>query len=133
MAVRLAAILILQPAVCPLAQAAGAFPEEVIERPPGRSNVWAYVAIAAGAGLVGGSFAFAERGNDTYDDYLAATDPEQITDLYDRTESYDRLASASLIAGEVLIGTGLYLRFLRRPAPLGLTLGPARCAVALRF
>jgi len=132
-AVLLAAILMLQSAVCPLVQAAGPFPEEILERPASRSHVWAYVSLAVGAGLVAGSFSLAEHGNDTYDDYLAATDSKRITDLYDRTQFYDRLASGSLIAGEVLIGTGLYLRFLRPSAPIGLSLGPARCAVALRF
>jgi hypothetical protein len=35
----------------------------------------------------------------------------------------------------VLLATGVYLRFLRRPLPAGLVLSPgvSRCALALRF
>jgi hypothetical protein len=102
-------------------------------RPERHSYVWAYVTMAAGAGLVGASFGFAGHASDTWDAYGQATDPARITDLYDETVRYDHLSSGSLLAGEVLIATGLYLRFLRRPAPVQVTLGPDRCAVAFRF
>jgi len=68
-------------------------------------------------------------------DYLHATDPARIKDLYDEAVLFDRISSASVLTGEVLIATGIYLAFLRHPPPsrLGLALEPSRCAVSLRF
>lgn len=129
----LVACAVLQPAVCALAQAAAPFPEEIVVRPERRSHLLAYVTLAAGAGLIGASFGFAEHANDTWDEYGRATDPARITDLYDETVRYDRFSSGALLAGEALIATGLYLRFLRRPAPVQVSVGPDRCAVAFRF
>ncbi|HEY6866721.1 MAG TPA: hypothetical protein VI792_05650, partial [Candidatus Eisenbacteria bacterium] len=59
----------------------------------------------------------------------------QITDLYDQTVTYDRLSSGSLLGGEALVLTGLYLRFLRPPkaSRVGLALSPRTCALSLRF
>ena len=44
-------------------------------------------------------------------------------------------ASASLLSGEALLVTAVYLRFIRRasPARLAMDLTPHRCAVSLRF
>jgi hypothetical protein len=129
----LVAFCSLHPAACASARAAGPFPEQVIEPAPAPSHTWAYVALTGGVGLIGLSFVLADKGNDTYAEYEAETDPARIDALYDRTERYDRLASASLIGGELLVATGLYLRFLRRPTPMRVAIGPTRCAIALRF
>ena len=67
--------------------------------------------------MIGSSFILADHANHTYDEYLAATDPAEIAELYDRTVRYDRLASAALLGGEVMVAVGLYARFLR---PVGL-------------
>lgn len=117
------------------AQAAPAFPEVPYtpERPV--SYAWAYASLGAGLALIGGSFILGERADDAYRDYLAATDPATIETLYDRAVRYDRLGSASLLGGEVLLVTGLYLRFLRSPRPprVSLAVAPDRCALSWRF
>jgi hypothetical protein len=101
---------------------------------PHASHRWAYVSLAAGAGLIGLSFVITTRANRTYDEYLQATDPSEATRLYDRTTHFDRLASASVLGGEALVAFGVWLRFLHRPArPATISLGPGRCAVSLRF
>jgi len=116
-------------------QAAVEFPQVPVPSQPKRSGLPAYVAMAAGVGLIAGSFPIATHANQTYDRYLATTDPGEIEHLYDETVAYDRLSSASLITGEVLIATGLYLRFLRRPAAghASLIVGERRCALSWRF
>ena len=118
-----------------LAQAAAPFPDIPISSASPRSHGWAYLAMAAGVALIGGSFLLGHEADDTYDEYLAATDPDQIESLYDRTVLYDRYAQASLLGGEALVVTGVYLRFIHRPKParVGLDLRPDRCALALRF
>ena len=133
-----AALLVIasiDPAVCVGAQSAGPFPVVPLNAAPHRSHLRAYASLVAGAGLIGGSFAFAKRADRTYDEYLVATERDAIEDLFDRTAHYDRLAGGALLTGEVLVAAGLYLRFLRRPpaARLGLDLSPRRCAATLRF
>ena len=122
-------------AACAHAQAASPFPEVpiVTEEPP--PYLWAYVALGSGVALVGGSLVLSRRADQTYQDYLESTRPGRIESLYDRTVLYDRLATSSLVAGELLLGTGIYLRFVRRPRPARMTLdlGPGRCALAYRF
>ena len=78
---------------------------------------------------------FADAGDRRYGEYLRATDPGRITQLYDEAVLFDRVATASIITGEVLIATGIYLAFLRRPEPprVSAMLEPARCGVSLRF
>lgn len=117
------------------APAAGPFEEVPVSATPRQSHLLAYLAIGTGAGLIGASFVFAHHADDLYDQYLAATDPSQITDLYDQTVTYDRLSSGSLLGGEALVLTGLYLRFLRPPkaSRVGLALSPRTCALSLRF
>jgi len=123
------------PAAGARAQAAGAFPEIPLPTPPRISHTWAYVSLAAGAGLVGASFALAGQADDIYAEYLNETDPAAIQRLYDRTTLYDRLSSGTLLGGEALLATGIYLRFLRGPnaARARLALGPRSCGVSLRF
>jgi hypothetical protein len=106
-------------------------------RPPRdpRSHLGSYLVMASGAGAVAMSFGWQRRANRSYDEYLAASDPAIITDRFDRTTRYDRLSSAALLGGEALIATGVWMRFLRHPAPrtLSLEMGPRRCALTARF
>jgi hypothetical protein len=122
-------------AACARAQAAAPFPVVEVEAPRPPRHLLAYGAVIAGAAMVGGSFLLARQADDAYDDYLRETDPEQIETFYDRAELYDRFSSASLIGGELLIVTGVYLRFLRpsRTSRMSWSIGPDRCALSLRF
>ena len=138
MAAALAALLSLQlafPAARAHAQAAAPFPVVPPEPKTEGHHAWAYVTLAGGATLVGLSFMFSGRADQAYDDYLATSDPDQIEILYDRAVHNDHLAQASLLTGEALLAAGLYLRFLRRPAPrrVAVVLTPSRCALAWRF
>ncbi len=136
------------PAVCALAQAAepftadssatpsgGPFELVALESPPDGTHRLAWASFLTGAGLIGLSFVLTARANDAYDDYLVSTDPAAAGHLYDRSRHYDRLSAASLLTGEALVATAVWLRFVRRrPASrLDLAAGPDRCAVTLRF
>jgi hypothetical protein len=125
----------LQPAARALAQAADPFPEVPLPAPPKHSNTWALVSFASGATLIAASFGIADAADRRYADYLRATDPARIEALYNDAVLFDRVSSASVLTGEVLIAAGVYLAFLRHPAPsrLGLALEPSRCVVSLRF
>jgi len=138
MAAMLAALLlayVLTPAASAFAQAAEPFPEVKVPRASERTHRWAYITMLAGVGLAGASFAFESRADDTYDRYLASTEPGEITDLYDRAQRYDQISTATLIGGEVLFATGLWMRFLRRGTSdrLAMEVRPTRCALSLRF
>jgi len=126
---------ILCPAARACAQAAEPFQVVPIETPTRRSHTWAYLTMVAGAGLVGISFTFANRADHAYADYLVATDPGAIDQLYDRAVRNDHLSQASLLTGETFIAAGIYIRFIRRPSAgrLSLSLVPSRCAVSYRF
>jgi len=102
---------------------------------PRHSNTWAIVSLASGAALVAGSFAVADAADRRYADYLRATDPDRIQDLYNEAVLFDRVSAGSILTGEVLIATGIYLAFLRHPAPsrLSFALEPSKCGVSLRF
>ncbi len=123
------------PAVRADARAAAAFERIALPEPSRQRHGLAYAALAAGVISVGASFAFAGEADRTFDHYEAESDPAEIARLYDRTRLFDRLSSSTLIGGEALIATGLYLRFLRRPpsARLSLEVAPSRCALAVRF
>jgi hypothetical protein len=122
-------------AACAHAQAAPAF--EVVPRrvatPPAHRLAW--TTALAGAALVAGSFPLAAEADRRYERYLSETNLARIDERFAATSRMDRLASATLIGGEVLLATAVWLRFLR-PAPeprVSLELAPDRCAVALRF
>lgn len=138
MAVLFAASMIAEmflPAARAHAQAAAPFPEVPLPAPVRRPHAWSYVVLGAGAGLIAASFTLGDRANRAYREYQTATEPDRIELLYDRATRDDRWSSAALLGGEVLIASGLYLRFLRHPQDHSLTLSlhPRRCAVALRF
>ena len=137
-AVLLAASLVIvpvRPAACAPAQAAGPFEEVPAGTAPAPPHRWAYLSLAAGAGLVGLSFALTDRANRAYDEYLVATAPGDVGRLYDRAVRYDRWSATALLTGEALVATGVWLRFLHRPASrrLSFAVAPDRCAVSLRF
>jgi hypothetical protein len=125
----------LQPAARAFAQAAGPFPEVPLPPPAKKSNTWALVSFGAGAALLASSFTLSDQANRHYAEYLRATDPNDITNLYNDAVLYDRLSGGAVIAGEVLIATGVYLAFLRHPTPsrVSLALDPSHVAVSLRF
>lgn len=131
--------MILTGAASAHAQAAQSFPEIKTRQPTRTSHKWAYVSMVAGAGLIAASFPLANKADDLYDQYHFATDPDEIDHLYDETIRYDWYARGALIGGEVLMGFGLYLRFIRQPrtdkpeATLDLRLEPGRCALAWSF
>ena len=102
---------------------------------PRRSHAWTVLCLTSGVGLIVASFPLADAADRRYDEYLHATDPAEITSLYDDAVLFDRLSTGSILAGEVLIATGLYLAFLRPPLPnrLDLVFAPSRCGVSLRF
>lgn len=110
------------------------------------SNTTAWALLASGIALDVGSFLLAERADESYQQYQEGIDPIALDRAYDRSVRYDRLASATLIAGQVAIASGLYLLLVKRsrssdvgarvPKPgarLGLA-GDARgVALTLRF
>jgi hypothetical protein len=140
---RFAAVLFAACLMCQLSVAAARaqsravepFPTVPLELPE-KQNYWgAYLACIGGASLVGLSFVFTHQADHAYSDYLASTDPTEIEMLYDRAARYDHLSQASLLTGEALIATGLYLRFIKRPShkKVAFSFEPTRCAVSFRF
>ena len=138
---RLAALLLAvlaagAPVPVARAQAAAAF--EVIPRHIAvrRSHRLAWLTALAGAGLVAGSFPLAAEADRRYAVYLAETDVAAIDARFNATTRMDRLASSTLLAGEGLLATAVWLRFLHAPREsnrLTFEVEPARCAVSLRF
>lgn len=122
-------------AACALAQAAAPFPVVDVQPPHARSHRLANATMITGMGLIAASFAFERAADRSYDEYLTAIEPTQITALYDRARRMDRFSSASLISGNALLATGIVLRFVHRPRParVGLLLDPHRCAFACWF
>jgi hypothetical protein len=125
----------MEPAACASAWAAEPFQTVILPSQKKASHTLAYGTMLAGAGLVGTSFLWRDRANERYDRYLAATEPNEISRLFDETTRLDRLSSGALIAGEVLVAAGLYLRFVRHPSTdrVGLVTTPTRSALSLRF
>ena len=112
-------------------------PFEVVPRASAQkhSNKWVWIAALSGATLVGASFPMADEADRRYAVYLAETDVNRIDERYQATQRMDRLASGSLLAGEALLATAVWLRFVRgnHVERVALDLRPSRCAVALRF
>jgi hypothetical protein len=137
-ALLLAVLAVVTPGTAARAQEPGAPPFEVIPRPARDHQphhlVW--LAALAGAGLVAGSFPLASEADRRYAAYLAETDVGRIEARYKATTRMDRLASGTLLAGEGLLATAVWLRFLR-PRHEGprvtYLVAPDRCAVSLRF
>jgi hypothetical protein len=125
----------IDPAALAFAWAAEPFESVVLPSRKPTSHRLAYGSMLAGAGMVGASFVWRDRANARYDRYLRATEPDEISSLFDETARLDRLSSGALIAGEILVAAGLYLRFVRHPATerVSLVTSPTRCALSLRF
>lgn len=123
------------PAACAHAQAAVPFPVVDTSPPPERSHALANTSIAVGICMIGASFVFEHQADQAYDAYQAAIDPGDITALYDRTVMYDRLSAAALIGGNVLVATGLVMRFVHREPPnrVSLRVAPNRCDITYHF
>lgn len=120
------------------AQAAPAAAFEVIPRPVHEptSHRLAWLTALAGAGLVAGSFPLAAEADHRYALYLSETDVARIDERFQATTRMDRLASSTLLAGEGLLATAVWLRFLhprRETDRVTFKVEPARCAVSLRF
>lgn len=135
LAVAVALLPIVPPAVASDAPAAEPFPAVPLPAPPPRSTAVSWIALGAGAGMLATSFVVHDRANRSYGDYLTSTDPDRLDRLYDRAVLLDRVSGASLITGEVLLATGIYFRFLQtpRPARVALWIGPGRAAAQWRF
>ena len=126
------------------APAASPFPVVPTRAEDARPHRLAWATAAAGVALVAVSFPLAAEADDRYAAYLAETDPARIEERYQATRSMDRWARGSLIAGQVLLATAVYLRFVHDGGPdrtdtrpgagaLRLHVAADRCALALRF
>ncbi len=110
----------------------------------GRSHKLALGIAITGVVLVGASFPLASEGDRRYEVYLAETDVSQIEDRFQATLKMDNYAKGSLLVGELLLATAVWMRFVHHsddsqparldtPERLTLDVRPDRCALALRF
>jgi hypothetical protein len=112
-----------------------ASPFEVVPRSasPRHSYKWAWITAIAGAALVGVSFPLADEADRRYNAYLAETDVSRIDERFRATQSMDRLASGALLAGEGMLATAVWLRFVRGDRRVAFDVRTDRCALAVRF
>lgn len=145
-ALMLAAMACGTPAWAAGADAPAASPFEVVPNRPeeGHSHKLALGVAITGVLLVGASFPLAAEGDRRYETYLTETDVAQIEDRYQATLQMDNFAKASLLVGELLLATAVWMRFVHpsgeshaagpdTPERLTLDVRPDRCALALRF
>ncbi len=136
-ALLLASLLIAEitTAVCAHAQTAVAFQPVELEQPPRRSHWVGTATLVTGLVLISASFPLASAADRRYEEYLTETEPGTIEDRFQGVIRADRLAAVSLVSGEVLLATGVWLRFIRRAPESRLSLAASadRCAVTLRF
>lgn len=146
MRTRLAALLVAvlasgTPAGAAWAQAASpapadtASPFEVVARSTTvrQSSKWVWITAIAGAALVGASFPLADEADRRYTAYLEETDEARIDERFHATQNMDRLASGALLAGEGLLATAVWMRFVRGERRVALDVRTDRCALAVRF
>ena len=134
----LAAVLAVAPPLVVRAHAQSETPFEVVPRRAAGSNShrFAYLTALVGVGFVVASFPLAHEADQRYAAYLSETDINKIDERFAATERMDRLASGSLLVGEALIATAVWLRFVHHPSSerrVALALRPDRCALSLRF
>ena len=124
-----------RPAACDSSQAAAPFPVVPLKETSPHPHRAAYLSIGSGILLTGASFLIAREADRTYSEYLNETDPDQISALYDHTVWLDHWSRGTLLAGQALLVTGLYLRFIRHPAAdrLSFVVAPNQCALVVRF
>lgn len=132
-----AAILVFGPPGAGPVRAADPPPFERIALPEQKKHhhLGSYLTMAAGLGLMVAAFPLRDKADESYDQYLTSTDPDEMEQLYHQAARYDDLATASMLTGEAALVLGIYLRFLREPAPgrLGLTCDFDRVGLSLRF
>jgi hypothetical protein len=129
------ATVLMSDAACAHAQAVSAFevvPRQSEIREPHRA---AYLTAFLGAACIAASFPLGDEADRRYHRYLFETDRTRIDERFRATTRMDRLSSASLLTGEGLLATAVYLRFVRHPAHarVSLQVEPTACAVSLRF
>ena len=108
-------------------------PRHAVGQPSHRA---AYLTALAGVGLVIASFPLSHAADQRYAEYLNEIDVTKLDERFKATERMDRIASGSLLVGEALIATGVWLRFVHHPRAQGrvtLALAADRCALSLRF
>jgi len=145
-ALMLAAMACGTPTLAAGADAPAAAPFEVVPSRPaeGHPHKLALGIAITGVVLVGASFPLAAEGDRRYEAYLAETDVAQIEDRFQATLQMDNYAKASLLVGELLMATAVWMRFVRHsdephaarldtPERITLDVRPDRCALALRF
>ena len=134
----LVAVLAAAPPLSACARAQSETPFEVVPRKStGQgSHRLAYVTALVGVGLVAASFPLEHAADERYAAYLGETDVTKLDERFAATERMDRLASASLLVGEALIATAVWMRFVHHPNAqprVTLAMRPDRCALSLRF
>jgi hypothetical protein len=134
----LAAVLAAAPPLVACACAQSGTPFEVVPRQAstGPSHRLAYFTALAGAGLVIASFPLEHAADQRYAEYLRETDVTKLDEEFAATERMDRIASGSLLVGEALLATAVWLRFVHHPSVehrVTLAVAPDRCALSLRF
>ena len=100
------------------------------------SHRLAYFTALAGAGLVIASFPLEHAADQRYAEYLKETDVSKLDERFDATVRMDRIASGSLLVGEALLATAVWMRFVHRPSVehrVTLAVAANRCALSLRF
>ncbi len=145
MRARLAALLVAvlasgAPAGTAWAQASAApadtaSPFEVVPRAATvrESTRWSWITAIAGAVLVAASFPLADEADRRYDAYLTETDVTRIDERFRATQRMDRIASGTLLTGEGLLATAVWLRFMRGERHVAFDVRTDRCALAVRF
>lgn len=134
----LAAVLAAAPPLAGCAHAQSDTPFEVVPRHatgPSSHRV-AYITAAVGMGLVIASFPLEHEADKRYAAYLSETDITKLDERFSATERMDRLASGTLLVGEALIATAVWMRFVHHPNPqhrVTFAALPDRCVLSLRF
>ena len=134
----LAAVLAAAPPLSACARAQTDTPFEVVPRKAANktSHRLAYGLALAGAGLVIASFPLEHAADQRYAAYLGETDVSKLDDRFAATERMDRIASGSLLVGEALLATAVWIRFVHHPSAehrVTLAMRADRCALSLRF
>lgn len=136
-ALLLAVVVTASPLEAAWAQSQAASPFEVVPRRAreSRSHRLAWTLALGGVALVAASFPLSAEADRRYERYLTETDVARIDERFAATTRMDKIASTSLLGGELLLATAVWLRFVHQPPESRVTLAvmPERCAVRLRF